>query len=100
MKTVSDLLRDADPVGDRRRWSAGERAATRQTVLQRSASVERTSPRPIAAAWFIALAVVAATIGVSQWSRTSVAVLAAVRFEVRLAEDTPGLGLREVTVSN
>jgi hypothetical protein len=100
MKTVSDLLRDADPIGAEPQWSAEARSATRQAVLDRSASVERTSSRPITVASVFALAVIALAIGMSQWSRTSVAVLAAVRFEVRLAEETPGLGLREVTVSN
>jgi hypothetical protein len=103
MKTVRDLLRDADPLRHEPRPSGAERDRIRQAVVVAASEVTRAS-----AAWFRApialLAVVAViVIGIlAMYSRIgpqgSATVYAAVRFEVRLAEDRAAAGLREARV--
>ncbi len=99
MKTLSDILREADPLGyeparsPRERYSSRERILARQPVAATDAMARRRFV--IAAATGLALAGIAA----GYWSRAAVDVLAAVRFEARLAEDNPAPGLREVAVS-
>ena len=109
MKTMSELLREADPLGYEPRRSSLDRHVTRRQVVQafrpevvqafRPAEAVSAVPRPgrrfvIAAATGLALAGIAA----GYWS-LAVDVVAAVRFDVRLAEDNPAPGLREVVVS-
>lgn len=98
MKTMSELLREADPLGYERR-SPRERHISRERVLaQPPVAAVNAMPRRrfvIATATCLALAGIAA----GYWSRLAVDVVAAVRFEVRLAEDSPAPGLREVVVS-
>jgi len=96
MKTLSDVLHDADPTGDESR-TAQARALTRSAVLDapqtrihdiRALSRRRTMA--IAAA-FGALFIAGAMFG---WRHISVDAVAAVRFEVRLK------GTTEVIVRN
>lgn len=95
MKTLPELLRDADPLGYEPRRGAQERRMSRQRILD-SPCVTQALPRRR----FVMVAVVALTlIGIAAGSRYWSPVVAAVRFEVRLAEETPSSGLREVVIS-
>lgn len=104
MKTVRDLLRDADPVAHEPHRLEQERARLRQAIVAAASVV--TAPRT---AWFrapnvllvaaILMAVGLLVVGPQIWSQGS-AILraAAIQFEVRLAEDRPATGLREARV--
>jgi hypothetical protein len=95
MNTLPELLRDADPLGYEPRRGAQERRMSRQRILD-SPCVAQALPRRR----FVMVAVVALTlIGIAAGSRYWSPVVAAVRFEVRLAEETPASGLREVVIS-
>jgi preprotein translocase subunit SecD len=99
MKTVTEQLKDADPLGyEPVRSAQARRTSRRNLILALPAEVLKPSSRRrvlIAAA--ITIAGVAA--GAGYWARGAVDVVAAVRFEARLAEENPGDGLREVVVS-
>ena len=99
MKTLGDVFREADPVGYERR-SEVERQISRRRVLDRTpaARAEAIPRRRFArTAAAVALGAIGASIAYRTW--IAVDVVAAVRFEMRLAEDTPAAGLREVAVS-
>lgn len=87
MKTLSDILRDADPLTQESR-SPQARSVTRARVLSAPlpSSGRRAFSRPqvLALAAVFSLAVIAA--GVFGWRHTSVDAVAAVQFEARLAE--------------
>ena len=105
MKTVNDLLRDADPLRHEPHRLEGERDRLRQRVV--AAAFDVTVP---SSAWSLAPAALLVTValivvgivaaGSQFWSRGSATLQAAVRFEVRLAEDRPGPGLREVRIGS
>jgi SecDF, P1 head subdomain len=102
MNALRDLLRQADPVAEEGEWSAGVRTRTRQTVLQfnreSSAEPQRRSVLTILA---VALFLVAGLgMAASLMSPGPVDVIAAVRFEVRMAEEAPGDGLRAAVVAD
>lgn len=100
MKTIPELLRDADPLRYERPWTANERQTIRQIVTTPQ-PVERVPRRMITIAAGIALALIAtAAIGSHLWWRASVDLEAAVRFEVRLAQENPATGLQEAAVSD
>lgn len=91
MKTLAEVLRDADPLGYEPGRTAEQRRRDRQRILT-SAHVAEKPPRRIA---MMAVAAVAlGAIATGYWSVT-----AAVRFEVRLAEEIPASGLRQTVVS-
>ena len=104
MKTVSDLLRDADPLAHEPDRLAEERNRLRQAVVV--AASDATAPL---SRWFrarialfaaVAVSVIAmVAVGSQLWSPAGATLQAAVRFEVRLAEDGPAAGLREARVS-
>ena len=98
MTTVPELLRDADPLSSEPVRSVQDRAPRRQRVLASPVAGEMPR-RAFGKAAFAAVAVTAIAGGGLYWSRASVDVLAAVRFEVRLAEDAFSPGLQEVVVS-
>ena len=95
MKTLADMLRDADPLAYEPPRSLQERRARRQMVLDAADVSDRAARRPVALAAVMALAIAGIVLSVFSSTRTAVNVIAAVRFEVRLAEDSPGPGLRE-----
>ena len=99
MKTLPELLRDADPLGYEPRRSVQHRRSSRQRILDSPYVVEEVPRRRIVTAAAIALALAGLIAGSRYWSRLAVDVVAAVRFEVHLAEDTPGNGLREVVIA-
>jgi preprotein translocase subunit SecD len=92
MTTLQTLLRDADPLADEPGRTAEDRRRDRQRVLTFE-HVARKRPRARRAMMAIAAVALAALV-TGYWSVT-----AAVRFEVRLAEDNPANGLREILVS-
>ena len=95
MKTVRDLLRDADPLVHEPEWTEAERRSSRQAVLAAPRRAGRPLPRTIAAA-VVALACVATVAAATRiWPHAAVVQAAAVRFEVRLAETAPAADLRE-----
>jgi hypothetical protein len=98
MKTLADILRDADPLAHEPRRSTQERLAKRQMFLDASPPAEAHHER-VRLATLSALAIVAIALTAFYWSRTAVDLVAAVRFEVRLAEDAPGLGVREAVIA-
>jgi preprotein translocase subunit SecD len=87
MKTLSDILRDADPLRDEAPRTAETRADLRQTILSapREVSQRRTKPRLtlLAAAVLVVAGAVTAKFA---WRQASVDAVAAVQFEARVAE--------------
>jgi hypothetical protein len=107
MKKISDLLRDADPLRHEPITWASDQQNFRRAILLAAASGARApgrvgsgSRRAVFAT--VALAViVTAFLGSRVWSVfVSDLQAAAIRFEVRLAEDKPATGLREVKLSS
>jgi hypothetical protein len=104
MKTVRDLLRDADPLRHEPDRPAGERERLRQAIV--AAASDATAPL---SNWFrarivlfaaVAVVVIAmVAVGSQTWSPGGATLQAAVRFEVRLAEESPAAGLQEARVS-
>ena len=104
MTSIEEILREADPLRNEQEPSDAERDRVRRSVVAAASEVSRAT-----AGWFRAplavLAVVAVilvgivAVGSRSGARGSATVYAAVRFEVRLAEDLPASGLREVRVS-
>jgi SecD-like export protein len=99
MKTVSDLLRDTDPLANEPRLSVADRQVLRQRILAapRGAQQQPTRRMALAAAVVVLIGLVT---GARFWPRATTDVVAAVRFEARLAEAAPTLGLRPVTIGH
>src|SRR5690349_19358470 len=87
MKTLSDILRDADPLRDEAPRASETRQQLRQTVLSapRDVGQRRAAPRLtlLAAAVLLIAGIAAAKFG---WQHASVDAIAAVQFEARVAE--------------
>jgi hypothetical protein len=86
MKTLTDVLREADPVAAETRSSA-QRAITRSAILDgpREMRVEvRPAPRWRTVAVAAVLAAIAIATGVFAWRYASVDAVAAMRFEARI----------------
>jgi preprotein translocase subunit SecD len=94
MKTVAKILQDADPLAYEPSRSVQERRMRRQMVLDAPHVREGMTERSHALAIMVALAIIGIALSSSYWSRTAVEAVAAVRFEVRLAEENPTPGLR------
>jgi hypothetical protein len=104
MKTIRELLQDADPLQHEPTWPSDERDFRRQAVIAAASAArapgEMGSRSRIAAfATVASIAVTASFLGSRGWSLFVSDLRAAVRFEVRLAEDKSAPGLREVKVS-
>jgi hypothetical protein len=102
MKTIRELLQDADPLQREPIWPSSKRDFRRQSVIAAAARGpgETGSRSRIAAfATIASIAIAAPFLGSRGWSLFVGDLRAAVRFEVRLAEDKPAPGLREVKVS-
>jgi hypothetical protein len=104
MKSLSELLREGDPLQHEATWPSDQRDARRQAVLA-AASAARTSngtkarsriPVFITATLTVITALI---LGAVVWSLVIRDLQAAISFEVRLAEDRPAPGLREAKVS-
>ena len=103
MNTVRDILRDADPVRHEPDWNETDRDRIRRAVAIAASETATASAARFRAPLALVAAVVLIVLGVlAVGSRSgphgSATVYAAVRFEVRLAEDGPAAGLREVRV--
>lgn len=98
MKTLAEILRDADPLADEAPRSVQERRTRRQMVLNAAHVGDDVPQRRIPLAAIVALGMIGITLTSFHWSRTAVDVVAAVRFEVRLAEEMPAPGLREAVI--
>jgi hypothetical protein len=102
MKTIQDLLHDADPLGYEAAIPSSRRDASRQTVL---AAAFAATPVATGRFSFVRLATVSIVVlgilllGSRLWPRMGFETSADVRFEVRLAESGPGPGLREAKVA-
>ena len=102
MKTIRELLQDADPLQHEPTWPSSQRDSRRQAVMAAAARRRggmRSRSRIAAFAAVASVAIAAPFLGSRGWSLFVGDLRAAVRFEVRLAEDQPAPGLREVKVS-
>jgi preprotein translocase subunit SecD len=106
MNTVRDILRDADPLRHEPDLLERERLRLRQSVVVAAADftvrpAERLRFRsPLAFLATVAVIFGIVAVGFQIWSQGGATLqAAAVRFEVRLAEDQPAAGLREARVS-
>lgn len=102
MSTITDILRDADPLRDERTWDAHAHQARRSAVV---AAATRRAPARSSRRWLVqaiaaAMLVIAVGVGWRVWPGPAVNVsAAAVRFEVRLAETTPSANRHEAVVA-
>jgi len=102
VQEIRDLLRDADPLRHEQMYDPRDRELCRQAVL--AAAFISPEPEkvksPSRIAFFAAVALLLlALLGLRGWPPFYGELQAAVRFEVRLAEDTPSAGLREAKMS-
>jgi hypothetical protein len=101
MKTIKQLLQDADPFRHESSVQLGQRDARRQDILAKASAgvgVGTTKPRFARLAIVSLAAIGILFFGLRLWPFVVFESYAAVRFEVRLAEDSPGPGLREAQV--
>ena len=104
MKAVKEILRDHDPLRHEPLPGDRERDRIRRTVIEATSRVTTVSTTysraPLAALAVVALILIGVlVVGARTGPRGSATVYAAVRFEVRLAEERTGAGLREARVS-
>ncbi len=104
MNTVGDILRDADPLRHEPHRLDAERARLRQAIVATASDVTIPSSARfrIPAALMAAIVLIVAGIvagGARIWWQGAATLQAAIRFEVRLAEDQPGPGLREARIA-
>ena len=104
MKTIRELLQDGDPLRHEPASPLGDRDSRRRAILAAAsgthASAAAGARSRIAVFATAALMVIAASLlGTFVWSLFNSDLQAAIRFEVRLAEDKPGPGLHEVKLS-
>jgi hypothetical protein len=99
MKTLPELLRDADPLSYEPPRSAQERRVSPQRALDSPRVIEALPRRRVLIVAVVAVTLLGIAAGSRYWSRVGVDVVAAVRFEVRLAEENPASGLREAVIS-
>ena len=102
MKTIRELLRDADPLSHEPHRREKDRVRIRQAILADTSEVNASSPArfPTAIALWVTVALVMGVVGVGSqlWSQRGTTLEAAIRFEVRLAEDQPAPGLRPARI--
>lgn len=104
MKNIKELLKDADPLRHEPTWPSSDRKFRRQAILAAASGARApASPgsRSRLAVFATAVLMVIATsfLGGLVWSLFISDLQAAIRFEVRLAEDKPAPGLHEAKVS-
>jgi hypothetical protein len=103
MKAIRDLLQEADPLRVESEPSAADRSFRRQTIVTAAATAalpatESRSRIPVYLSVMLII-IVAFAVGSRLWSPSISKVQAAVRFEVRLAEQNPAPGLKKVKVT-
>jgi len=104
MKTVSDILRETDPLRHEPDRLERERDRLRHAIVAAASDVAPASSSgfrtPVALLAALALIVVGlVTVGSQIWPRGGATLQAAIRFEVRLAEELPSPGLREARIA-
>lgn len=103
METVSDLLRDGDPVRHEPAGPGDERSRVRRAVFAAASAGGNPSParsrRSLPLLAVLVLLAAGLAVAAQLWSYGGAAIQAAIRFEVRLAEDRPGPGLREARIA-
>ena len=104
MNTVGDILRDADPLRHEPHRLEAERGRLRQAIVATASDVTTPSSAryriPAALTAAIVLIVVGmGAFGARIWWQGTATLHAAIRFEVRLAEDQPSPGLREARIA-
>ena len=104
METVREILQDTDPLRHELPPGDRERDRIRQTVIAAASGATRASTAysraPLAALAAVALMIIGVlAVGGRSGPRGNATVYAAVRFEVRLAEDHAAAGLREARLS-
>jgi preprotein translocase subunit SecD len=97
MTTLRDMLIDADPLRLEQALPPAVRQRARQIVVDAARPAEPRTPRVSTLAALIALVVLTLGAGGLLWPRAAVELAAAIRFEVRLAEESPAPGLTEAT---
>ena len=102
MSAVQELLRQSDPLVRESGPTSSARAGVREVVVRagRAAPVA-SQPRRVVLRAGLTLAGLLVAVGLGGgafWRAVTPAAFAAVRFEVRLAEDVPAPGLREAAV--
>lgn len=103
MKGIRDLLQEADPLRVESEPSAADRSFQRQAILTATATTplpatESRSRIPVYLGVML-IAIVAFAVGLRLWPLFISDVQAAVRLEVRLAEQNPAPGLKEAKVA-
>jgi hypothetical protein len=104
MTKISDLLRDADPLRHEPTWPSDQQKFRRAAVLAAASGARAPSgvgsrPRTAVFATVALAAIASAFLGSRVWSVFETDLQAAsIRFEVRLAEDEPATGLRQMKV--
>jgi hypothetical protein len=103
MKSVSDMLREADPLRHEPMPGAGDREPIRRAVVAGAGASEPALTRFRASvavmAVVAAILIAIAALGSRTGPQGSATVYAAVRFEVRLAEEQPGADRRAAKVA-
>ena len=105
MKSIRNLLQEADPLQREPTCSPGDRDLRRQAILAAADAAQlpsRIRSRKQLAVFATAclILIVASFVGSRAYSLFVSDLQAAVRFEVKLAEDKPSPGLREVKASD
>ena len=103
MKTIADLLRDADPLLHEASTTTEQRDCRRTALLAAASIPHHRAKSRSRATLLVALGsamIVVLFLAVHMWSPLVSNVYAApVRFEVKLAEEQPAAGLNEVKIS-
>lgn len=103
MKSITELLRDADPLPHEAIISSEQCDYRRKAILREvSGARDRIGAEPrsrIILLVAVGLVIVFSLLAERMWSPLVTDVHAAVRFEVRLAENEPAPGLREAKIS-
>jgi len=98
MKDIRDLLQEADPLRVESEPTAADRSFRRQAVVTAAAALPAKGSRSRIPVYLsvMLIIIVAFAVGSRLWSPSVSSVQAAVRFEVRLAEQNPAPGLTKV----
>jgi hypothetical protein len=100
MKTLAEVLRAADPLEYEPPRTTDDRQLIRQAALHSRPAADRFPRRSFVRMAIVAIAVATVAVGMRSWPRGVAELVAAVRFEVRLAEEQPGPGLTPATIGN
>jgi len=104
MKTIRELLQDADPLRNEPASPSGNRDSRRRAIFAAASGTHASAAagarsRIAVFATAVLMVIAASLLGTFVWSLFNSDLQAAIRFEIRLAEDKPGLGLREAKVT-